>query len=272
MKVGLVLGGGGARGFAHIGVMRALEEKGIEPVAVSGCSIGGIIGALVANGFGADEIHRIFSELDWFKIFDWSRMGSLLGGKGIAGLLEKRLPQTFSGLKMPLRVTAVDVQEGRLVTLWEGALVPALRATSAIPGFFSPVEMNGRVLVDGGLLDNVPVGEIRSMTHAPAIAVDVTPPPDRKIVFHDTRSFWQKLRSPSGGGRHPLVIDLLTKAYDIPVAALTEIHIARFRPEVLIRPTLGPGIKVESFRRMDEAIAAGYREAVSVLETHPLLE
>ena len=268
MEVGLVLSGGGARGFAHIGVLRALAERKIEPVAIAGCSMGGIIGALAANGLTAEEIHRRFKEMNWKKIFDWAKMGSLVGGRGIGSVLAENLPRTFAELKIPLRVTAVDVQEGRVITLWEGDLVPALRATSAIPGIFSPVELNGRMLVDGGLLDNVPVGEIRSMTHAPIVAADVTVPPDRKLVFHDTRPVWKRLNAPFREGRRPLMIELLTKAYDIPVAALTEIRIAALRPEILIRPKLGPGMNVESFKRMDEAVEKGYQEAISVLDLY----
>ncbi len=267
MTVGLVLGGGGARGFAHIGVLRALEERKIEPVAVAGCSMGGIIGAFVARGAGSEEIYKAFRGLKTYNLLDFSMGGGLIGGKGIAEQLENHLPKKFSDLKLPLRVTAVDVQEGREVTLWEGDLIPALRATSAVPGVFTPAEHEGRVLIDGGLLNNVPVDEMRSMTHAPVVAVDVTVPPNRKLVFEDTRSFWEKLKEPLQIGKRPLFVELLIKAYDIPAAVLNDIRVATYRPEYLIRPKLHPDLKLEDFKRIDEAVEAGYKEAVAVLDS-----
>jgi NTE family protein len=272
MKVGLVLGGGGARGFAHIGVLRAMEERGIEPVAIAGCSMGGIIGALRASGLGSVAIRERFRELNWLKILELPRMGALIGGKGIAERLKETLPERFEDLEIPLRVNAVDVQEGKMVNLWEGELVPALRATSALPGVFAPVELNERVLVDGGILSNVPLENIGNMTHAPVVAVDVTVPPNRKLVFRDNRDFWEKLMEPLQTGKRPLAIELLIKSYDIPVAALNDIRIAAFRPEVLIRPRMDTDLKVEDFRRMDEAIEAGYQEASAVLDAGPPLE
>lgn len=266
MKVGLVLGGGGARGFAHIGVLRALAERGLETVAVAGCSMGGIVGALHAAGHAPDEIHAFFSQLNWTKILDWGHMGALVGGRGIAHQMRKHLPETFEQLEKPLRVTAVDVQEGRSVTLWEGDLVAALRASSAIPGIFSPVEVGDRILVDGGLLNNVPVDEMRSMTHAPIVAVDVTPPANRKIAFEDDRTFWEKLVEPLQPGKRHLWAELLIKAYDIPAAVLNDVRLAAQRPDVVIRPPLEPDLKVEDFKRLDEAVEAGYREARRVLD------
>ncbi len=269
MKVGLVLGGGGARGFAHIGVLRALEERKIEPVAIAGCSMGGIIGAFVAQGAGSEEIYEAFKELKPHKLLDFSSGGALIGGRGIAEQLEARLPKKFSDLDLPLRVTAVDVQKGRVVTLWEGDLIPALRATSAVPGIFTPVEHGENVLIDGGLLNNVPVDVIQGMTHEPVIAVDVTVPPNRKLIFEDPRSFWEKLREPFQAGKRPLFIELLIKAYDIPAAVLTDIQLASLRPDYLIRPELDPDLKLEDFRRIDEAVDAGYEAAVAVLDSRP---
>jgi NTE family protein len=269
MKVGLVLGGGGARGLAHIGVLRALEERHIEPVAIAGCSMGGIIGALVAYGVKSNEIYDAFRELKPHRLLDFSKGGALIGGRGIAEQIEAHLPKTFADLNLPLRVTAVDVQSGRIVSIWEGDLVPALRATSAVPGLFTPVDYDGRVLIDGGLLNNVPVDEMRSMTHEPVVAVDVTVPPNRKLVFEDDRSFWEKLKEPFQAGKRPLFIELLIKAYDIPAAVLNNIQLATYPPEYLIRPALDPDLKLEDFKRIDEAVEAGYREAAAVLDAPP---
>ena len=145
--------------------------------------------------------------------------------------------------------------------------MPALRATSAVPGMFSPVEHDGRVLVDGGLLSNVPIEEVRSLTTRPIIAVDVTAPPDRTLIIDDNRGFLEKLRAPLQPGKRPLFVEMLTKAYEIPAAVLNDIRIAGLRPEIYIRPRLDRDLKPEDFKRMDEAIEAGYSEAVKVLDT-----
>jgi NTE family protein len=264
VKVGLALGGGGARGFAHIGVFRALRERHLDIVAVAGCSMGGIIGAFIAHGRSAEETREVFREMNPIRLIDRARKGAIFGGKGLAHQLESHLPERFEDLKTPLRVTAVDVQGGRVVTIGEGALIPALRATSALPGIFSPVEIDSRILIDGGLLSNVPVDQVH------VIAVDVTVPANRKLVFEDNRTFWEKLKEPIQAGKRPLFIDLLVKAYDIPAAVLSDLLIAVYRPEILIRPPLDPDLKVEDFGRMEEAVESGYEEAARVLDSHEL--
>jgi NTE family protein len=189
-----------------------------------------------------------------------------MGHKGIDRALSEHLPATFGDLEIPLAVSAVDVQEGRLVILREGPLVPALRATSALPGIFTPVEHAGRVLVDGGLLNNVPVDVIGVMTLDPVVAVDVASPPDRKLVFEDQRSFIERLRAPLQEGQRPLTIELFMKAFDVPTTVMTNLRLAAFRPQVLIRPPLDPNLKVEDFNRLDEAMEVGYEAAVAALD------
>jgi NTE family protein len=270
MEIGLVLGGGGARGFAHIGVMRALEERNIEPIVVAGCSMGGIVGAFVAHGRTSNEIAQAFKETRKLSLLDWGSKGGVVGGRGVEKQVEKFLPEKIEDLKLPFRATAVDIQEGRLYVFSRGPLVVALRATSAVPGFFSPVDHDGRVLVDGGLLSNVPIEEARTMTTKPILAVDVTCPPDRTLIFEDNRTFLEKLKSPIQPGKRSLFIEMLTKAYEVPAAVLNDIRIAGLRPEILIRPPLDPDLKPEDFDRMDEAVEVGYREAVSILDLHAL--
>lgn len=176
------------------------------------------------------------------------------------------MPHRFDELKLPFRTTAVDVQDGRVYVFSEGDLVPALRATSAVPGVFSPVEHDGRVLVDGGLLSNVPIAEVRTLTTRPIIAVDVTPPADRTLIFEDNRAFLDRLHAPLHSGHRPLFVDLLTKAYEIPAAILNDMRIAELRPDIYLKPRLDRNLKPEDFKRMDEAIEAGYQEAVQVLD------
>ncbi len=266
MKIGLCLGGGGARGFAHIGVLKALQERGIEPSAIAGCSMGGLVGALWGSGATPDEIRERFVQLKPVKILDQTRKGGLFGHKGVDRVLEQNLPTEFSDLKVPLAVTAVDIQEGRTVVLREGPLLPALRATSALPGIFTPVEYQGRILIDGGVLDNLPVDVIGTMTLDPVVAVDVGSPPDRKLIFEDDRPFLKRLMDPTPEGQRPLIIELLMKTYDIPTSMITEMRLAVYRPKVLIRPPLDPNLKIEDYKRLDEAIEVGYEAAVEALD------
>jgi len=258
IKIGLVLGGGGARGFAHVGVLRSLENHGVQVCAVAACSIGGIIGALHASGQSATRIQTMFESIDLIRLLDRSKMGGLLGGARVSGLLQRYLPRTFEELAIPLAVTAVDVQRGKLVVLNKGELVPALLGSSALPGIFAAVRHSGRVLVDGGLLNNLPVDVIRTMTLAPVVAVDTTEPADRHLVFSDERPVWEKVRRPVLRGKRPLMFEMMMKAIDIPRAPLNSMRLSLHPPEVLIRPPLDPDLKVEDYLRFREAMECGY--------------
>lgn len=261
IKIGLVLGGGGARGYAHIGALRSIEKRGLKVEAIAGCSMGGIIGALSAAGFRSDQIEEMFAGLDLIGLLDRSSMGGLIGGKGVTRHLEKHLPQNFEDLDIPLAVTAVDVQRGRLVVLNRGRLLPALRATAALPGVFAAVKHAGRVLIDGSLLNNLPVDVIRTMTLAPVVAVDTSAPADRRLVFEDERSLWEKVRTPLVRGKRPLIFEMLMKSIDIPQAPITSMRLSLNPPEVLVRPSLDPDLKIEDYNRMEDAVKAGYDAA-----------
>jgi NTE family protein len=266
MKIGLVLGSGGARGYAHIGVLRALAKHGLEVDAVAGCSMGGIIGAQLAAGYPWDKIQAMWQGLDVMKLLDRSTMGGLIGGRAITRHLERHLPRTFEELKIPVAVTAVDVQRGKLVILRSGDLPRALRATSALAGLFAPEQHEGRILIDGGILNGLPVDVIRTLTHSPVVAVDVLPPPDREIAFTDERPAWEKIKHPIRG--RPLIFEMLMKAIEIPQAPLTSIRLSLNPPEVLIRPALDPHLKLEDFKRFDEAVEAGFVAADAKLSEH----
>ena len=256
MKVALVLGGGGARGFAHIGVLKTLEEHNLEPVAIAGCSMGGLVGALIAAGHNSSSITNIITTIKPWDLLDRSRMGALIGGKGMAHQMEKYLPPTFEELNIPLSVTAVDIQEGSLNVFSEGPLYAALRATSSLPGIISPEKINGRYYIDGGLLNNLPVDVITAMIETPVIAVDVAGPRNRKI--HLEESLLKRAKSIVKGEKRPLVFELFMKAFDIPSTMLTETRLALNPPDLLLRPALDPDLKTEDMGRYDEAIEAGY--------------
>ena len=130
--LGLALGGGGARGLCHIGVMRVLEEFGIRPDVVSGTSMGGLIGAFIAAGYNADQMTDIATDLRWSKLIDWSPIsGRLVNTKGFERWLAELLPATFEELELPLVLTATDLNDGRIHYSQHGDLITALRATTA---------------------------------------------------------------------------------------------------------------------------------------------
>jgi NTE family protein len=155
----------------------------------------------------------------------------------------------------------VDVQRGRLVVLNRGKLLPALRATSALPGIFAAVKHAGRVLIDGSLLNNLPVDVIRTMTLAPVVAVDTGAPADRRLVFEDERTLWEKVKTPLLRGKRPLIFEMLMKSIDIPQGPITSIRLSLNPPEVLIRPPLDPDLKIEDYSRLEEAVQAGFEAA-----------
>ncbi|MCB0078556.1 MAG: patatin-like phospholipase family protein [Anaerolineales bacterium] len=275
MEIGLVLGGGGARGSAHIGVIQALEARDLTPVAIAGCSMGAIVGAFCAAGFSAAEMQEIMSELTYQQLLSFGGMGGLIGGRKILTLLERHLPATFEELAHPLHVTTVDVQTGELVVLRSGPLAPALRASSAIPGIFSPVEHRGHFLVDGGLLNNLPVDVIRTMTLHPIVAVDVAAPPNRRLDFgKDKPTLSQRIEAMVSGEeslldslfRRALTVELFMKTFDVPQRVMTEMRLAMQPPDLLIRPRLDPQFGAEDFDRQGEAIEAGYRSAIAAID------
>ncbi|MCE7058759.1 patatin-like phospholipase family protein [Dyadobacter sp. CY343] len=159
MKIGLVLSGGGARGIAHLGVIQALFEKGIKPDVISATSSGAFVGAMVAYGYQPEEVLE--------KIIQTSFYPYLRPGFGATGLLQMKRIETvicqyipensFESLKIPLVLNATDIVSGETVLYSSGDLALPLLASCCIPGLFSPIQINGRDMVDGGVLNNLPV-------------------------------------------------------------------------------------------------------------------
>jgi len=267
MDVGLVLGGGGARCLAHLGVLRALEEHGVTPSAVVACSTAAVIGALYASGHSAEQLYKLAKATNFSEFIDVDlSRGGLMNSEKVAALLEQHAPETFAALKLPFAVVAVDVQEGDLVVLHEGALRPAVCASNALPGVFEPVFHQGRHLIDGGVLNLVPTDVIRTLTQAPIIAVDVGKSPKRKLKLQG-RSLWDHV-TPPYGREIPLSLNILLKAYAIREAKIKEEHFADYPPDLLIQPDIDDDFGDKDFGRLDEAVEKGYRTAVAVLEHH----
>ncbi len=158
-NTGIALSGGGARGFAHVGVLKALNEEGIFPDVVSGTSAGAIVGALYSDGYKPDEMMTILSSRHWFSYIrpSVSKTG-LLSISGIEKILEENLrAKTFEELKIKLFVTATDFNNGQTVYFSQGEVLTKVIASASIPVIFKPVIIDGITYVDGGVLDNLPV-------------------------------------------------------------------------------------------------------------------
>lgn len=298
-KIGLALGSGSARGLAHIGVIRAIEEAGIRIDMVAGTSIGALIGAAYASG-RLDALERDF------RVIDWRRIGALLDpvipwsgfidGRKIAGFVRAHVPlEAIEHLPLPFCAVATELASGRETVIREGDLIEAVRASISVPGIFSPVRRKGRILVDGGLVNPVPVSAVRALGANIVIAVDLnhdivaarTRPqeplrrkggkgvpagPDRKDPWTSDRILrsLRTSRNPAVKGirawlekeRLPGMVDVLLGSLHIMQVQITESRLLIEPPEILIRPPLG-SVRLLDFDRADEIIAIGYRSALA---------
>ena len=175
-KIGIALSGGGVKGFAHLGVLQALKEKGIEPDLLAGVSAGAIVGSFIAAGKSPAEVMELINENDFF---DFAKLS--IPDRGIFTLdnmtenLEKSLgAETFEELKIPFYVGAANIEKARMEYFSSGELVKIIQASSSIPVLFSPVEINGDLYVDGGLFENLPVNPLINKCDK-LIAVNVMP-------------------------------------------------------------------------------------------------
>lgn len=158
MKYGLVLSGGGARGIAHVGVLKALDEIGVKFDRISATSAGSIVGALYASGYTPDKILEAIVNTSFFKSVRpaWTMTG-LLSLDRIRDVLVKFLPDnSFEALKIPMTICATEIVKGRPDYFSQGELIPAILASCCVPAVFNPVQIDGHVYVDGGLMDNLP--------------------------------------------------------------------------------------------------------------------
>ena len=175
-SVNLALGGGAARGIAHVGVLKGLAEDGIEIAGVAGTSMGSIVGALTTLGLDPNEIEAVFDEMDWQTV------GGVLVrsviGTAFHDLLREILgPGTIESLSLPFGAVCCDIETGEQIVLSRGSLADSVRASSAIPGILSPMRLSGRTLVDGAVVEPVPIGAAAGLGDPPVLAVNVLRPP-----------------------------------------------------------------------------------------------
>jgi len=163
MKIGIALSGGGARGIAHLGVLKALDEIGVKLSCISGTSTGAIVGALYADGVTPDAILDLIINTRFFSSLRpaWTWTG-LLHMDGLRDVILKFIPgNSFESLKIPLTIAATNLRKGRAEYFSQGELIPAILASCCVPALFNPVQLLGEIYVDGGIMDNLPCKPIR---------------------------------------------------------------------------------------------------------------
>ena len=179
-RIGLALGGGAARGFAHIGVIQVLEEAGIKPDLVVGTSAGSLVAALYASGKSGAEMAALAASMDEGSITDWAFPSrGLIRGEALARYVRDNTGgRTIEQMRLPLGIVAADLDSGVAILFQRGDTGAAVRASSAVPAMFQPVKIGSREYVDGGLVSPVPVRFARQMGAEMVIAIDISSPPD----------------------------------------------------------------------------------------------
>ncbi len=245
MEIALALGGGGAKGNAHLGVIRVLERAGFCIRAVAGTSFGGMVAAFYALGKSPDEIEDLFADVDQTSLYGHLPEDgpSLLGVAGVARFLQEHFGErTFADLSLPCAVTAVDLKSAREVVLMEGRVRDAILATIALPGIFPPRRIGEWELVDGGILNPVPVTVARMLTpHLPVVAVVLTAPlgkPLRSLPMVLPTPLPTVLVQQIARLRPAQALQIFLQAVEIGNRQITELRLKVDRPEVVIRPNV----------------------------------
>lgn len=253
--ISIALGGGGIKGIAHLGILKALVKNGFNIKAVSGTSVGGLVGAVFAAGYSPEEIITMVKQMDQKSLFKrGSQDGpSLLGFQGLANLLSKVIGgRSFEDLPIPFACTAVDINTSQEIILNRGRLADAVLSTIAIPGLFPPRHIQGATLVDGGIMDPVPVAVARWLSPTlPVVAVSLNPSLQSGIPQ-------TSYRIPSSVPIPSAIIDYLTKlrlgqamqiflsGMEVSTVCLTDYRLKVEKPEVVLRP------EVSQFGILDE--------------------
>ncbi len=265
VKFGLALGGGGARGFAHIGVKRVLESEGIKPDMIAGTSMGGLLGALFAAGCSSQVAEKFVRDVSLARLLDLNPLKDMLRLSELKKMLSAHIPKTFEELPMPLCLTATDLVTGRGVYLYQGDLLEAIGCTIAFPGAIDPTWVGERLLTDGGLLNQVPVDALHFLGANRILAVDVRPLAPLEFSLEDRSiRWWEQLL---GRNRVMTGMQAMMRSIEIMQFQMTETRLAMFVPDLVLRPTMD-GIGIFSFNRETDAIKAG--EEVANLYFKPI--
>lgn len=238
VKVGLALSGGSAVGIAHVGAVRALREAGIDIECVVGTSAGSVVAACVAFGVPEEKMMEMSRKLSWSNVseFGYSKLG-LNSNRPVGDLVKKLVGHVrIEDARIPLAIVATDIDTGEKVVFRKGDLAEAVMASTCIPGYFVPVEIDGRRLVDGGIVENLPMATLRSMRPRVPVGVDL--------------GYWRTLQSTK------TILDVITNSYSILVGSQEDS--SKGDRGIVVRPHL-EGFSISDFRRMDELIDIGCR-------------
>lgn len=261
----MVLSGGGARGFAHIGVLQALERRDVPVDAMAGTSMGAVLAALYASGVGADALYAQAEDLSWRDLVDVSLHTSLLKGEKLADFLAEQLPERFEQLERSLAVTTTDVETGEEVVIFSGALRPAVRASACFPGAFEPVQHQGRTLIDGGVVNNLPVAAASLLDAHRVIASDATPP-RRSVYRRDVTGNWfERMLATVRLERRSPMVQMLLRSSDVMQGILTDLQHTLHPADLRIVHQM-PDVRVESFRDFASAVELGRVNAERALD------
>ncbi len=243
-RIGLALGGGAARGFAHIGVIQVLEEAGVRPALVVGTSAGSLVAALYASGKSGAELARLADAMDESAITDWSFPArGLIRGEALARFVREHTGgRAMEQMRLPLGIVATDLDNGQAILFQVGDPGVAVRASSAVPALFQPVRIGSREYVDGGLVSPVPVRFARQMGAELVIAVDITERPD--------------------GAATGDVMRILLQTFSIMGRSIN--HFELLDADVVLRPSLS-GVSSADFAARRRSIQAGRDAALAML-------
>ncbi len=303
-KIGLALGSGSARGLAHIGVLKVLDREKIPIACIAGTSIGAFIGALYSAGVSPEQMEEVALQVDWRQM---ARLidpviptTGLIDGRKVSGFMSGLLPvRTFEELRIPLAVTATDVETGESFTIRRGNLLEALRAAIAFPGIFTPVRWGERFLVDGGLCNPVPIQLARDLGADKVVGVCAIPEvakPGAETEFPSPQStqekregslplfsavrferLWKDLWRPNGSSKEkangapsererkpPGILRICAQSVAIMENQINALRLDRDEIDLLIRPDLND-ITLLEFHRAQEAIRAGEEATLQLL-------
>ncbi|MBU1078493.1 MAG: patatin-like phospholipase family protein [Spirochaetes bacterium] len=284
-KIGLALGSGGAKGISHIGVLEVLEKNQLVPDEISGCSIGAIIGALYASGVSLRTIKQIALKINFIssiELFDltFPKDGGIVKGHIVEDFLNSILPvKRFEELKIPFTCVATDLIKGKQVVFKKGELIPAIRASISIPGFFIPYQYNDDLLIDGSVLNPVPVDLLTDSDYRIAVVLDeytLLKEILKKKVYFETKinkllkeSIFPKLRSlPIGKSKRihkkAGTIDILSATFDLINQELLHFDLNELEADLIIKPDV-KSIPTLAFYMGRKSYREGVKAAKSVV-------
>jgi NTE family protein len=263
-KVGIALGGGAARGFAHIGVLEILDKENITVDMIAGTSAGAVVGALYAQGINAAQIKKMVLEMDGFKRFQLVDISlpktGFLAGKKITELLKSVIGDVeFSDLDIPFACTATDIMTGEEIIINKGSVLDAVRASISVPIIFAAVKYKERYLVDGGLMDQVPVDAIKDMGPDITIGVNVTPRINnsrKRLYIDEVTPYKQQIE------KEPNMYTIMMNYMSIVNSKAADASLRR--ADIVIEPRLS-GISFTDFRKAEQCILEGEFAGIDAL-------